>query len=95
MCGAGVSCQSAYSDEIHSEYSKVCGRVIGIGVHSPDAFTRFIWFQTTIEHNYLDGVSVTHGSPGSRAHINFGHLLVDIRAFALVRLLLVHHLFQE
>ena len=38
--GAGISCQSAYSDEISSEYSKVCGRVIAIGVDSPDAFHR-------------------------------------------------------
>ena len=71
--GADVSCQSAYSEEISYEYSKACGRVIGIGVGNPDAFIRFITGQTTIEGNYLDGVSVTHGAPGSRTHIwSFG-----------------------
>ena len=71
--GADVSCPSAFSDEINTAYNKVCGRVIGIGSGSPDAFFRFIENQTTIEDNYLDGVSVTHGAPGSRTHIwSFG-----------------------
>ena len=71
--GADVSCQSAFSDEINAAYNKVCGRVSGIGSSSPDAFYRFISGQTTIEDNYLDGVSVTHGAPGSRTHIwSFG-----------------------
>ena len=71
--GAAVSCQSAFSDEIDTAYDKVCGRVIGIGSESPDAFFRVIPGQTTIEHIYLDGVSVTHGAPGSRTHIwSFG-----------------------
>ena len=71
--GSAVSCQSAFSDEINTAYNKVCGRVIGIGSNTPDAFYRFISGQTTIEDNYLDGVSVTHGVPGSRTHIwSFG-----------------------
>ena len=36
---------------------------------SPDAFFRHIQGQTTIEDNYLDGVSITHGASGSRTHI--------------------------
>ena len=67
--GAGYSCRSAFSDHINSAYSKVCGRIIGEGITSPDGFYRFIANQTTIEGNYLDGVSVTHGAPGSRTHI--------------------------
>ena len=71
--GAAVSCQSAFSGDINTAYNKVCGRVIGIGSESPDAFYRVIPGQTTIEHIYLDGVSVTHGAPGSRTHIwSFG-----------------------
>ena len=71
--GADVSCQSAFSDEINTAYNKVCGRVIGVGSGSPDALFRFIPKQTTIEDNYLDGVSVTHGAPGSRTHVwSFG-----------------------
>ena len=67
--GAGYSCRSAFSDHINSAYSKVCGRIIGEGITSPDGFYRFIANQTTIEGNYLDGVSVTHGAPGLRTHI--------------------------
>ena len=71
--GADASCQSAFSGEINTAYNKVCGRVIGIGSETPDAFYRHISGQTTIEHIYLDGVSVTHGAPGSRTHIwSFG-----------------------
>ena len=33
-------------------YSKVCGRIIGGGMMSPDAFFRYIQGQTTIEDNY-------------------------------------------
>ena len=71
--GADVSCRSAFSDDINTTYSKVCGRIIGQQRQSTDAFNRFIWFQNTIEDNYLDGVSVTHGVHGSRTHIwSFG-----------------------
>ena len=71
--GAGESCRSAYSDEVHLQYSKVCGRAVGRSTTSPDGFHRTISGQTTVEGNYLDGVSVTHGAPGSRTHIwSFG-----------------------
>ena len=67
--GVDVSCQSAYSGEVHFQYNKVCGRAIGIGGVSPDSFYGYISDQNTIEGNYLDGLSVTHGAPGSRTHI--------------------------
>ena len=66
--GADTSCRSAFSDEISISYNKVCGRLIGIGVDKPDAFYYRI-NSITVEDNYLDGVSVTHGAPGSRTHI--------------------------
>ena len=67
---AGVSsqCSSAFSGDINTAYSKVCGRIIGEGVSSPDGFIRAPQ-DRTIEGNYLDGVSVTHGASGSRTHI--------------------------
>ena len=73
-CGGEHSlCRSAFSNDISNAYSKVCGRIIGEGVNSPDAFIRFISGQDTIEGNYLDGVSVTYGASGSRKHIwSFG-----------------------
>ena len=71
--GSAISCQSAFSGTIIIAYNRVCGRVIGIGSETPDGFSRHISGQTTIEGNYLDGVSVTHGAPGSRTHIwSFG-----------------------
>ena len=67
---AGVSsqCSSAFSGDINTAYSKVCGRIIGEGVSSPDGFIRGPQ-DRTIEGNYLDGVSVTHGDSESRTHI--------------------------
>ena len=67
--GADSTCRSAFSDDIRAVYSKACGRVIGEGRNSPDAFFRHLLGQTTIEDNYLDGVSITSGASGSRTHI--------------------------
>ena len=48
----------------------MCGRIIGEGIGTPDAFHGP---RTTIEGNYLDGISVTHGASGSLTHIwSFG-----------------------
>ena len=67
--GANISCRSAFSDNTSTAYRKVCGRITGEGVGTPDAFYRFISGQDTIEGNYLEGVSITHGAPGSRTHV--------------------------
>ena len=45
-------------------YSKVCGRVIGYQVASPDGFLS----SGTIDENYVDGVSITYGR-NPRRHI--------------------------
>ena len=66
--GADASCRSAFSDDITMAYSKVCGRIVGESVATPDGFLRAS-HDRTIERNYLDGVSVTRGVPGSRTHI--------------------------
>ena len=50
---------------ISHQYSKVCGRVIGIQVASPDTFHH--GRNSGINEGYIDGVSITHGSP--RHHI--------------------------
>ena len=44
-------------------YTKVCGRVIGYQVGHPDAFHSSV----SINEAYVEGVSITHGSP--RSHI--------------------------
>ena len=66
--GVDYSCRSAFSDSINTVYSKVCGRIIGEAIATVDAF-HLRTHPITIEGNYLDGVSVTHGAQGSRTHI--------------------------
>ena len=65
-CGRPVSTvgsRLSHTYPINHQYSKVCGRVIGIQVASPDAF----YSGRGINDNYIDGVSITYGSP--RNHI--------------------------
>ena len=51
------------------EYSRVCGKIIGYQDSSTDAFeSYFIHRQTRIDGQYVDGVSLTHGS-SPRKHI--------------------------
>jgi hypothetical protein len=47
------------------QYSQVCGRIIGYQVGQPEAL--FIGGGRTIDERYVDGVSLTYGSP--RQHI--------------------------
>jgi len=50
------------------KYSKVCGKVIGYQYGSPDAFWPYYHNRAlTVDGNYVDGVSITHGHP--RRHI--------------------------
>ena len=48
-------------------YSSVCGRVRGHG--RGNAFYNAIVCNTSLENNYVGGVSLTHGPPGSRRHV--------------------------
>ena len=60
------SCYSAMFPTQGIQYSQVCGRIIGYQVGQPEAFfgsTR----ETAISGRYVDGVSLTYGSP--RQHI--------------------------
>ena len=70
LCGkrsSGASCESVVYSTFGINYSHVCGRVIAYQYGSPDAFHESA--SQTIEGPYVDGVSVTHGSPVSRQHI--------------------------
>ena len=63
-----LGCSSAVFPVEGVQYSKICGKIIGYQRRTPDAFHRFISGQTTVDSNYVDGISVTHGrSP--RKHI--------------------------
>ena len=57
----GGSCPATtYSIDFH--YRKVCGRALAYQFGSPDAF-----YEEGIDEGYVDGLSITHGSP--RKHI--------------------------
>ena len=49
------------------QYQQVCGRVRGYQYRSPDAFSVSCPHPCTIDNVYVDGISITHGSP--REHI--------------------------
>ena len=81
-CGRPVSNGGSSSSQkfrICHQYSKVCGRVIGIQFNSPDAFHSL----QGINGSYVDGVSITHGSP--RHHIwsyagSYSEIATDVYA---------------
>ncbi len=73
VCGrsssaARDSCVSATFSASSLLYSQVCGRIRGYQYGYPDAF-RIRSSASSIESRYVDGVSVTHGPPGSRKHV--------------------------
>ena len=62
------TCDSATFPVIGGEYSRICGRIRGYQWGSTDGFTSYYRGQvTTIDGAYVEGVSVTHGTP--RNHI--------------------------
>ena len=72
LCGrgsSGASCVSAVYSTYGISYSHVCGRAIGYQLNAPDAFGTRNPSTTTVEDNYVEGLSVTHGRPGARQHI--------------------------
>ena len=59
-----------------SQYSRVCGRALAYRFGINYAFNRYHhnWFshhanRVSIDDSYVDGLSLTHGFPGSRQHI--------------------------
>ena len=66
-CGRPVTDSSSCANVSYTtgrQYSKVCGRVIGYQVSTPDGFLS----SGTIDDNYVDGVSITYGR-NSHQHI--------------------------
>ena len=65
-CGRSVSSGcSSVTFPIFGEYSQVCGRVRGYQYYTPDAF--YASRVKTINDAYIDGISITHGTP--RRHL--------------------------
>ena len=57
--------QVYFIPQAFSSYSRVCGRIIGYQVVTPDGFRDTV--DTNINQSYMDGVSITYGIP--RTHI--------------------------
>ena len=64
------ACDSATFPSQGRSYSHVCGRVIAYQKGTSDAFDPSVrGGRGQIESGYIDGISLTHGNPGSRQHI--------------------------
>uniref|UniRef100_A0A1X7V0B7 Fibrinogen C-terminal domain-containing protein n=1 Tax=Amphimedon queenslandica TaxID=400682 RepID=A0A1X7V0B7_AMPQE len=63
----GGSCTSAKFFTNGISYSQICGRVEGYAKNTPDAFYNSDPQHNNIDSFYVDGVSITHGSP--RQHV--------------------------
>ena len=72
MCGRTITtkgCSSANFSVYGTEYSHVCGKVIGYQDKTPDAFSPYHRNRgPTIDDGYIDGVSITHGN-NPRKHV--------------------------
>ena len=72
-CGRGQnsngSCESTFYSTFGLTYYRVCGRIIAYQDRNTDAFLGLVFASRQIEGPYVDGVSLTHGSVGSREHI--------------------------
>ena len=63
---SGGSCDSVFYSTDELWYTQVCGRINGYQYGSTNALCAS---RRGLETWYVDGVSLTHGSPGSRTHV--------------------------
>ena len=73
LCGRnGSGCQSTVFSTLGLNYSQVCGQLRGYQRGTPNGFDNYysslMNTPKTIDNGYVDGVSITYGSP-SRKHI--------------------------
>ena len=66
---SGGSCDSVFFSTNGIKYSQVSGRIIGYQYGFVHAFYSSIFSNPGIDSWYIDGVSLTHGAPGSRTHV--------------------------
>ncbi len=72
LCGrrdAFQSCASVSFSTNSLQYSQVCGRITGYQYGFTNAFHWNTDGLQSIDSIYVSGVSVTHGSPGSKEHV--------------------------
>ena len=66
----GGSCDSVFFSTNGKEYSQVSGRITGYQYGYTSAFISSLQTHPPgIDSWYIDGVSLTHGAPGSRTHV--------------------------
>ena len=63
------SCDSVFYSTNRLSYTQVCGRINGYQYGSPNAFGSSVTRNISLDSWYVDGVSLTHGLPGSRTHV--------------------------
>ena len=63
------SCSSTTFSVGGSQYSRVCGRALAYQFGYNTAFYGYHSNRQGIDGQYVDGLSLTHGAPGSRQHI--------------------------
>ena len=63
------SCSSTTFSVGGSQYSRVCGRALAYRFGENFAFCGYHYNRQDINGYYVDGLSLTHGAPGSRQHI--------------------------
>ena len=72
-CGRANSsihrCSSTTFSVGGSQYSRVCGRALAYRWRQNYAFLGYHLRRQGIDDQYVDGLSLTHGAPGSRQHI--------------------------
>ena len=72
-CGRATSswysCSSTTFSVGGSQYSRVCGRALAYQWGQNYAFLGYHFRRHSIDRQYVDGLSLTHGAPGSRQHI--------------------------
>ena len=71
LCGKGITsigCSSTIFSAHGIKYDQVCGKIVAYQYSSPDAFFSTLNSHLTIDQNYVDGISLTHGR-NPRKHI--------------------------
>ena len=63
------SCSSTTFSVGDSQYNRVCGRALAYRFGRNYAFLGYYQSRQLIDGHYVDGLSLTHGAPGSRQHI--------------------------
>ena len=63
------SCDSVFYSTNMLSYTQVCGRISGYQFDSTNAFWSPVIEYIGLDSWYVDGVSLTHGPPGSRTHV--------------------------